>query len=140
MSQISYRRSFTVLTLGMIVAIAYRAGVAAPPDKKAAPERKFTAEELAFYEKEVQPILDKNCFRCHGKEKVKGGFRLNTREGIFKGGDTGPAVDLEKPEASILIQAIQYKEGLEMPPNGKLPAKDIDIITPLGQSGRPYSA
>ncbi len=138
MSQFSYRRSFTLLavllSLGTFLAFAAGFSPSAPP------ERKFTAEELAFYDKEVEPILDKYCFRCHGKEKVKGGFRLNTREGIFKGGDTGPAVKLDKPEESLLLQAIQYKEGLEMPPNAKLPAKEIETLTRWVKAGVPMKS
>src|SRR5947209_8195239 len=64
-------------------------------------------ETAKFFEKEVQPILKANCFACHGGEKkIKGGLRLTSREAILQGGDSGPAVDPEKPDQSLLLRAI----------------------------------
>ena len=45
-----------------------------------------------FFEKEVRPLLVEHCFKCHGNGKAKGGLSLSSREGILKGGDSGPAV------------------------------------------------
>ncbi|MBC7819304.1 MAG: hypothetical protein IAG10_20660, partial [Planctomycetaceae bacterium] len=79
-----------------------------------------TADDVAFFEKDVLPILKANCFACHGSEKkLQGGLRLTDRDEILKGGESGPAVDLKKPEESLLLQAINY-DGLMMPPKGKL--------------------
>ena len=63
-----------------------------------------------------------------GEAKIKGNFRLDSREGILRGGDLGPAVTLDRPEESLLLQAIRY-EGLEMPPSGKLAAAEADVLT-----------
>src|SRR5438128_1270455 len=92
-------------------------------------DRPFTTEQVAFFEQKVVPILKANCFKCHGGDKVKAGLRLSSREGLVKGGDSGPAVDLQNPGASRLLQAINYQDGLEMPPTGKLQPKDIDTLT-----------
>lgn len=89
----------------------------------------FTPEALAFYDKEVLPILKANCYKCHADGKTKGGFSLVTRAAIFKGGDLGPAVDPKKIDESPLLKAINYKDGLEMPPTGKLPQAQLDILT-----------
>ena len=35
--------------------------------------------------KEIQPILERTCLKCHGPEKPKGGLRLDTNEGLLKG-------------------------------------------------------
>jgi hypothetical protein len=66
--------------------------------------------------------LVQHCYQCHAADakKVKGGLLLDTRDGIRKGGETGPAVVPGKLDKSLLIQAIRY-EGLQMPPKGKLP-------------------
>jgi hypothetical protein len=104
-----------------------------------AADPKFTPEQLAFFEKEVRPLLKQHCFKCHG-EKDRGGLRLNSREAVLKGGDLGPAVDLAKPEASTLLKAVHWKDGLEMPPSGKLPAKDLETLTNWVKSGLPYPA
>src|SRR5687768_1954184 len=93
----------------------------------------------AFFEKEVLPVLKANCFKCHGDGKTKGGLSLASRDGVLKGGDSGPAVSLEKPEASHLLKAINYKDGLEMPPNGKLAQKDIDVLTRWVRAGVPWT-
>jgi hypothetical protein len=98
------------------------------------------AQHVAFFANEVLPILQANCHKCHGGEsKVRGGLRLTSREAVLKGGDTGPAVSLEKPEESLLLQAIHYKDGLEMPPTGKLPPKEIETLTRWVKAGVPWS-
>lgn len=80
-------------------------------------------ERAAFFESRIRPLLVEHCYECHsGKsDEVKGGLRLDSRAGVLKGGDSGPAVEPGKPDESLLIQAVRY-EGLEMPPTGKLPA------------------
>jgi mono/diheme cytochrome c family protein len=100
----------------------------------------FPAEDVAFYEKEVLPLLKANCLKCHGGEaKVRGGLRLTSRDAVLKGGDLGPAFDPEKPAASRLLQAINYQEGLEMPPKGKMPQKDLDVLTRWVNRGLPWT-
>src|SRR6185503_17617494 len=78
---------------------------------------------LELFEKKVRPALVEHCYRCHSAQakSLKGGLRLDTREGILKGGDTGPAIVPGKPAASLLLKAIrQPDETLVMPPQGKL--------------------
>src|SRR5262245_22679511 len=85
---------------------------------------KPSAAGVAFFETEVRPVLAAHCHKCHGDGKVKGGLRLTSRESVLKGGDTGPAVTPDKPDDSLLLKAIHYRDGLEMPPTGKLPQKE----------------
>src|SRR5262249_54996602 len=89
------------------------APAAEPPD----------AQGIEFFEKRIRPVLVQHCYQCHAADakKVKGGLLLDTRDGIRKGGETGPAVVPGKLDKSLLIQAIRYGEELKMPPNGKLP-------------------
>jgi hypothetical protein len=94
----------------------------------------------AFFRTRVQPILRDRCLKCHGGEaKIKGNFRLDSREGILRGGDLGPAVRLDRPEESLLLQAIRYEE-LEMPPSGKLPAAEVDVLTRWVKDGLVWPA
>ena len=98
-----------------------------------------SAEDVAFFEKDVLPILKANCFACHGSEKkLQGGLRLTDREEILKGGESGSAVDLQKPEESLIVLAINY-DGIMMPPKGKLPRAQIDTLTKWVQRGLPWS-
>ena len=88
----------------------------------------LNAEQVKFYIDQVAPILVNNCFGCHGPgSSVKGELYLGNRQDILKGGETGPSVDLENPMDSLLIQAMLY-QNMEMPPKGKLPQSQIDII------------
>ena len=93
-----------------------------------------------FFEKEVQPILQAHCFSCHGAEKkVKGGLDMSSREALLKGSDNGAVVSLEKPDNSMMIDAIRHGE-LKMPPKGKLPLSQIEILEKWIKSGVPYGS
>src|SRR5262245_33303669 len=115
----------------------YAAGaIASEPSQPPA----FPAEQLEFFEHEVKPILKANCIHCHGTEKkVQSGLYLTSREGVLKGGENGPAVSLEKPDDSSLLAAINY-QSFEMPPKGKLPQPQIDVLTRWVKLGLPWPA
>lgn len=67
--------------------------------------------QAAFFESRVQPILKARCLECHGGEaKVRGSFRVDSRAAVLRGGDLGPAITLERPEESLLLQAIHQDE------------------------------
>ena len=106
----------TRLSRLVIVAGLLAPGVAAaeaPPD----------ADQLAFFEKNIRPVLVKECYSCHSTtaEKVRGGLKLDTRDGIRKGGDNGPAVVPGDVDKSLLLKAIKHVEAdLKMPPKKKL--------------------
>jgi hypothetical protein len=79
-----------------------------------------------FFEKKIRPVLTEHCLKCHSAEaekakKLKGGLHLDTRDGVRKGGDSGPAVVPGKPADSHVIKAIKYDGDTQMPPAGKLP-------------------
>src|SRR5262245_52002805 len=97
------------------------------------------ADDAAFFDKKVLPILKQHCHKCHGEGKVRGGLRLTSRENLLKGGDSGPVVSVDRPETSRLIQAINSKDGLEMPPTGKLAQDKIDVLTRWVKAGVPWS-
>src|SRR5436190_9715059 len=84
------------------------------------------AAGLDFFEKKIRPVLTEKCYKCHSadSEKIKGGLTLDTREGIRKGGENGPAVVPGKLEESLLIEAVRYaNKDTAMPPQkagGKL--------------------
>ena len=79
-----------------------------------------------FFENRIRPVLVEHCYECHSGDqgKHKGGLRIDSREAIRTGGDSGPAIQTEHPLESLLLQAIRY-ESLEMPPQGKLSPKII---------------
>ncbi|MEK7677513.1 MAG: DUF1549 domain-containing protein, partial [Verrucomicrobiota bacterium] len=99
------------------------------------------AAGLEFFEKKIRPVLVEHCYPCHSRqsEKVKGGFRLETREDLRHGGDSGPAVIPGDPEKSLLIKAVRYlDENLQMPPkNKKLSAEQISDLEAWVRMGAP---
>ena len=85
-------------------------------------------EQLAFFESKIRPVLAEQCYECHSATatKIKGGLVLDSRAGVRKGGDTGPALTPGSPDASLLIQALRHaSEDLAMPPKKKLPPNII---------------
>ncbi|GIX04092.1 MAG: hypothetical protein KatS3mg113_1098 [Planctomycetaceae bacterium] len=122
-------RCWTLL-LGMLAACEVLADDAHPT------EPDFSPEQLQFYETQVRPLLQKHCWKCHGVDKYKGGLSLTSRQAILKGGESGPAVDLTQPLASLLWQAINY-DGYEMPPSGKLPEAQREIFRHWLELGLP---
>jgi mono/diheme cytochrome c family protein len=77
---------------------------------------------IEFFEKHIRPVLVEHCHQCHSAEsdKVKGGLLVDTREGLLKGGDSGPALVPGDPDKSLIIKAVRYNdENLQMPPKGK---------------------
>ena len=87
------------------------------------------AKAVEFFESRVRPILVERCLECHGPEKQKGNLRLDSLAGILKGGDSGPALVLDKPDESLLVQVIGYTFDIKMPPKSKLPEREIADLT-----------
>ena len=93
------------------------------------------ADSATFYKEKVLPILEASCFECHGPEsEVKGDLFLGNREGILEGGESGPAVDTDAFEDSLILDAINYG-SYEMPPDSQLPADEIAILTAWVKAG-----
>ena len=86
-----------------------------------------TAEQAAFFETKIRPVLATQCYSCHSTktEKLKGGLLLDTRDGLRAGGDSGASIVPGAPEKSLLIKALRHTDGLKMPPTQKLPAAVI---------------
>ena len=100
-----------------------------------------TRAQLDFFESKVRPVLANNCYKCHSTkaEKVKGGLLLDSREGLLKGGDTGPAIVPGDPEKSLLLKAVRQTDpDLAMPPKGdKLSDQQIADLTAWIKMGAP---
>jgi cytochrome c553 len=85
---------------------------------------------MEFFENRIRPVLVERCYRCHseeaaGKNQLKGGLLLDSRDGVLTGGDSGPAITAGNPDESLLLESLRY-ESYEMPPDGKLPQHIID--------------
>ena len=96
-----------------------------------------TADD-AFFEAKVRPLLIAKCLECHSSEKPKAGLRLDSREAILTGGESGPAAVTGKPDESLLIDVIGYRNTVQMPPKSKLPDAEIVTLTEWVRRGLPW--
>jgi mono/diheme cytochrome c family protein len=104
------------------------------------PAKPLTQQELDFFEKKIRPVLTEHCVGCHSADaqknkKLKGNLYLDSRAGVLKGGDTGPAIVPGKPAESLLLKTLHYNDDLQMPPKGKLPEpviKDFEKWIAMG--------
>lgn len=98
-------------------------------------------KELSFFENKIRPVLIENCYGCHSAHaqqqgKLKGQLLLDTRAGIRKGGESGPAVVPGNLNQSGLLAAIRH-ESFEMPPKSKLPDDVIADFAKWIEMGAP---
>lgn len=96
------------------------------------------ATSLDWFEKKIRPVLVKHCYECHSasSKMVGGKLRLDYRDGLLEGGESGPAISVGKADSSLLMLALRY-DGLEMPPSGKLPDGVIADFEKWVQLGLP---
>ncbi len=87
------------------------------------------SQQLAFFEQKIQPILAAKCYQCHSAQaaEVEGGLRLDTRDTIRGGGDSGPAVIAGDADNSLLLARILSADE-PMPPDERLSAKVVADI------------
>ena len=91
--------------------------------------------KIEFFERKVRPILVEHCHKCHGPKKSESGLRLDSRDAMLQGGDSGPAIVPGNPEESLLVDAIRHGDTVQMPPDAKLKQELIDIIIQWVQDG-----
>jgi hypothetical protein len=134
-------RPASVPVLALAVALCLtptgpRVGAADPPP---AP----TPQAIEFFERKIRPVLTEHCFACHSAEaeknkKLKGSLLLDSREGVLKGGDSGPAIVPGKAADSLLVKTLHYAAGeVQMPPKGKLPDAVIADVEKWVNMGAP---
>tara|TARA_R110002072_G_scaffold303123_1_gene494767 strand:+ start:218885 stop:221911 length:3027 start_codon:yes stop_codon:yes gene_type:complete len=94
--------------------------------------------KLEFFEAKIRPVLIKHCYECHSAKSkdVKGSLLVDSAAGLLLGGDSGPAIIAGKPDESPLIEALRY-DGVEMPPDGRLPANVIKDFERWVEMGSP---
>lgn len=97
------------------------------------------------YARDIRPLFERSCLRCHGPERPRSGLRLDTREHLLRGGDGGPVVVISNSAASRLIHAVArlpgVPEDLWMPPEGKTPplsAEEVGLLRAWIDQGLPW--
>ncbi|MEO7299980.1 MAG: DUF1549 domain-containing protein, partial [Verrucomicrobiota bacterium] len=103
--------------------------------------REVRADDFEFFEIKIRPIFVEHCYKCHSAdaEKLKGDLFLDSKAGIFKGGESGAAIVPGDVEKSLLIKAVRYiDKDLQMPPEkagGKLSTAQIADLETWVKSG-----
>lgn len=96
-------------------------GASGSPDPGRLPS---PADRAVDFLRDIRPILERSCIRCHGPERPRSGLRLDRREGVLRGGEGGPVV-VGNSGASRLIHVVarlpDVPEDLWMPPDGQAP-------------------
>ena len=92
-------------------------------------------ESSDFFETRIRPVLVNNCFTCHAASQL-GGLRMDSRDGILKGGKSGPAMVPGNPDKSLIIEAVrQTNPKLKMPMGGKLKDQEIQDLVAWVKAG-----
>jgi len=130
------RVSFVRRIASIAVALWLLGWLAAP-----AQEQKPNAATVRFFETKVRPLLAEHCFRCHSDraKELKAEMQLDSRAGMLRGGERGPALAPGNPSKSLIIKAVGYEDpDLKMPPKRKLEAEQIAALTRWVKMGAPW--
>ncbi len=117
--------------------------VAVPTLLFAQPPARDAAAQVEFFEKKIRPLLISNCYTCHSADtNSKGGLRVDDRNGLINGGNSGPAIVPGDPEKSLLLKKVTLKdEKRRMPAEGKaLTEEQIADLTTWIKSGAAWPA
>ncbi len=114
--------------LGLLSAAAASLAAGPPPTVAAQPD--VDPDAQSTWTDHVEPILSKNCFRCHGSEKQKGGLDLRAIQSILSGGTDGSVVIPGRPTESPLYLRIQPDSDEHMPPvkDQQLSAEEMSFV------------
>ncbi|MBM62381.1 MAG: hypothetical protein CL484_05475 [Acidobacteria bacterium] len=123
--------------ISSLIALTSVVAVGAQPNSQAGGGPSL--DQVEFFETEIRPRLADNCFQCHSSsvQAPFGGLRLDSREGLLTGGDSGPAIVPGDPANSPLVQRIQGRPVL-MPPTGPLDESAVASLIAWVEMGAPW--
>jgi hypothetical protein len=82
-----------------------------------------------LFESKIRPVLSGTCLGCHGDRKQSGQLRVDSREALLRGGDSGPAIVPGHPEESLLIAAVRRSDDVAaMPPETSLRRDQVEAL------------
>ncbi len=90
---------------------------------------------------EVRMVLAHNCYKCHSGAKIEGELRLDTKEFVFQGGESGPVITPGNPSQSELVRRINLPKNHKdaMPSKGKsLSYQEIALLDLWIEKGAPW--
>jgi len=120
-----------LITCRRIVLLAALLAVGPLPVRAAAPSQLPPASAVKVdFVKDIQPILSKHCYECHGPQKQKGELRWDVKQTALKGGASGPALIPGKSAESLVVQLVSgIKADVVMPQKGdRLTREQIGML------------
>src|SRR5256885_3694670 len=90
------------------------------------------AQEPVSFTRDIQPILQDSCLKCHGEAMQLSKLDLRSLDSALKGGEKGAAIVPGKAEESRLYRRIAGLERPAMPMDGKLTAEQISAVKACG--------
>jgi hypothetical protein len=103
--------------LGLLLLVAAGGNASAAIDETKLPP---ASNNQVDFLRDIKPLFDAHCLKCHGPEKPKSNFRVDMREALLKGGENGVAVIPGQSAKSPLIHFVSgLVADMEMPPKGK---------------------
>lgn len=88
------------------------------------------ASHPVSFSRDIQPILEASCIKCHGRGRDRGEFAIDSRETVLKGGESGPAVVVGNSAESLLIELVMgFDPDMVMPQKGtRLTMEQIGLL------------
>ncbi|MFO0066416.1 MAG: DUF1553 domain-containing protein [Pirellulaceae bacterium] len=98
-----------------------------------------TPNQSLDLQKEAMAIFQSRCIECHREKVQEGGLRLDRREGLIQGGDSGPVIHTGRSEDSLLMTRVTAVDDSRMPPSGsRLDAAEIETLRRFIDAGAPW--
>jgi cytochrome c553 len=133
-------RYLIVALLGASLSSAAFAQTQAKPTINVAPDHAAKmAEGMKLFKEHVRPVLTARCVRCHGGKSTEAELNLTDRDGLMRGGSSGPAIVVGNARDSLLYKLITHVREPHMPHNaGKLPPDTVAHFANWIDHGAPY--
>ncbi len=88
----------------------------------------LNADQTPDWQRDIEPILNDHCVKCHGPLKTKADLDLSTFHGLIKGGENGPIVKAGDATSSSLYNVLLEGSDPHMPPKKQVPPEAIQKI------------
>jgi mono/diheme cytochrome c family protein len=137
MNQLSFKTIRVELAILSAMAVVSTAGAA---DLSKLPPASHRTD--VSYEKDIKPLFEASCVRCHGPERPKAGLRLDSLEAVLKGSKEGKVLEVGKSDKSSLVIAVSHIDPeLAMPPKPRPPRPNAQAApAPGGTNAAPRAA
>src|SRR5687767_1847715 len=117
---------------GLVAGVALAASMTLRADVDVSKLPPAAAQKDLTFAKDIKPILEKACFKCHGEEKQKAKLRVDSVEAIKKGSENGEIIVVGDSAKSSLVHTVAgLVEDMMMPPEGKadpLTKEEIGVL------------